>query len=480
MDPRPRTPIQRCLEVFPLALLLAITPLAATVARAAPTDAPFFTGLGDLSGGDFYSIANGVSGDGSTVVGTSHSSSSQNSFEAFRWTESGGMVGLGTLGPGAPKSTANAASFDGSVIVGRADTSLALADRAPYRWTAQTGMVALTDSLGQARGGEAHDVSGDGAVIAGVHITDIGENEAFRWTAANGVVGLGWLPTDSNDSFAFGISGDGSVVVGCSNSGTQGVAPFVWSQGPGMVSLGDVPGGIFYAIAWDVSADGEWVVGNARATVNNDESFIWSEASGFIFPDTLRGTAFTNTAFAVSGDGSVVVGSSWNGPIIWDAAHGLRDVTAVLEDDFGLDLTGWLLGSVIDISDDGSTIVGTGRNPSGQTEGWIARIPVLSGIGEGTAGPAGVTLFPLGPNPFAEETAFRLEVAPDAGAVRADVLGVDGRRVRVLLDARLAPGAHVLRWDGRDAAGRRAGAGTFLLRVATSRGTISSKILRVP
>ncbi len=464
---------------FLLAIVMFVAPRVAAD-PAAPADAPFFLGLGDLPGGDFYSQANGISGDGSTVVGTSHSSSFQNSFEAFRWTQAGGMVGLGDLGPGAPKSAANAASFDGSVIVGKADTSTALTDRAPFRWTAQTGMVALTDSLGRARGGEAHDVSADGAVIAGVHITDLGENEPFRWTAATGVVGLGWIPSDSNDGFAFGISGDGSVVVGCSNSGMSGVAPFVWSADSGMVSLGDVPGGIFYAIAWSVSTDGEWVVGNARATVNNDESFIWSEATGFIFPDTLRGTVFTNTAFAVSGDGSVVAGSTWNGPFIWDAAHGMRDLTSVLEDDLGLDLTGWLLGGVIDISDDGSTIVGSGRNPSGQFEGWIARIPVLSGIGSGTAGAPGVTLLPLGPNPFAEETAFRLEVAPDAGAVRADVLGVDGRRVRALLDARLAPGAHIMRWDGRDAAGRRVGAGAFLLRVATDRGTISSKVLRVP
>ena len=43
--------------------------------------------------------------------------------------------------------------------------------------------------------------------------------------------------------------------------------------------------------------------------------------------------------------------------------------------DLGLDLTGWNLNKVISISDDGRTIAGTGHNPSGSQEGWIATIP---------------------------------------------------------------------------------------------------------
>ncbi len=61
-----------------------------------PASAQFsFTGLGDLAGGDFYSVATGVSVDGSVVVGYSDSGSS---YEAFRWTSGGGMVGLGYRG----------------------------------------------------------------------------------------------------------------------------------------------------------------------------------------------------------------------------------------------------------------------------------------------------------------------------------------------------------------------------------------------
>ncbi|MDB9414420.1 hypothetical protein [Microcystis aeruginosa] len=48
-------------------------------------------GVGDLSGGDFYSFAYGVSGDGSVVVGYS---SSANGNEAFIWNSTQGMRSL--------------------------------------------------------------------------------------------------------------------------------------------------------------------------------------------------------------------------------------------------------------------------------------------------------------------------------------------------------------------------------------------------
>jgi probable HAF family extracellular repeat protein len=49
-------------------------------------------GLGDLVGGTFDSTARGTSANGSIVVGQS---SSVNGNEAFRWTQTTGMVGLG-------------------------------------------------------------------------------------------------------------------------------------------------------------------------------------------------------------------------------------------------------------------------------------------------------------------------------------------------------------------------------------------------
>lgn len=82
----------------------------------------------------------------------------------------------------------------------------------------------------------------------------------------------------------------------------------------------------------------------------------------------------------VSADGSVVVGESVVSTgdavaFIWDSANGMRNLRDVLMNDFGLDLTGWVLQNPTSISDDGRTIVGWGTDPSGFTEAWIATIP---------------------------------------------------------------------------------------------------------
>lgn len=77
----------------------------------------------------------------------------------------------------------------------------------------------------------------------------------------------------------------------------------------------------------------------------------------------------------VSGDGSIIVGMGGNVAWIWDEVHGMRDLKQVLEQDFSLDLTGWLLREARAVSADGLTIVGEGVNPEGHWEAWRAVIP---------------------------------------------------------------------------------------------------------
>jgi probable HAF family extracellular repeat protein len=77
-------------------------------------------GLGDLPGGNFYSVTNAVSADGSVVVGKSTSASGN---EAFLWTAGGGMVNLDDF-PEGNFYKANAVSADGSVVVGSGDTAV--------------------------------------------------------------------------------------------------------------------------------------------------------------------------------------------------------------------------------------------------------------------------------------------------------------------------------------------------------------------
>jgi probable HAF family extracellular repeat protein/parallel beta-helix repeat protein len=328
-----------------------------------------FQGLGDLPGGDFSSIARGVSADGSVVVGQSSSLSSGPVYlEAFRWTLTGGMQGLGDLSGGSFKSGASAVSDDGSVVVGRGNSD---SGWKVVRW--ENGIITSLDF-----GGYAHDVSANGAVVVGYTRTPSVDSEAFRWTEAGGMQVLGMLDGFSNSS-ALAVSSDGLVVVGAS-SGVGLLEAFRWTLTGGMQGLGDLPGGSeCRSIARGVSADGSIVVGQGRSELGT-EAFRWTLTGGMQGLGDLPGDDFYSNALAVSSDGLVVVGESRSEPytdeaFIWDATNGIRNLRDLLVNDYGLDLTGWTLAAATGISDDGLTIVGYGWNSTGDLEAWIAKLP---------------------------------------------------------------------------------------------------------
>jgi probable HAF family extracellular repeat protein len=324
---------------------------------------PSFTGVGDLPGGSFFSQALAVSADGSTVVGPS-------SPGVFRWTS---MDGIGPLDVTAG---AFAVSGDGSVIVG--------GDNA-YRWTEATGQVVLGDLPGGLTSSVAYGVSTDGSVVVGKGTSEFG-SEAFRWTQAGGMVGLGDLPGGSFFSEARGVSADGSVVVGWSNSTDLRDQAFRWTEATGMVGLGFLPGRTT-SMARGVSADGSVVVGESGPS-----AFRWTDSEGMVALVPMVDFGGSIRVLAVSGDGSMAGGSRSNGSFteayIWDASNGFRFVKSLLETDYGLDLTGWILKSVRGLSADGRIVIGTGLNPIGAEEGWIAVLaPPQDADGDGIANP---------------------------------------------------------------------------------------------
>jgi probable HAF family extracellular repeat protein len=125
----------------------------------------FLTVLGDLPGGAIYSTANGVSADGSVVVGTSEGANGAE--QAFRWTASQGMVGLGIL-PGSFNSRAYGVSADGSIVVGGSSADA-------FIWDPQQGMRQLKEVLTSDFGLDvsqwgnfsAYSISADGLTIVG-------------------------------------------------------------------------------------------------------------------------------------------------------------------------------------------------------------------------------------------------------------------------------------------------------------------------
>lgn len=267
--------------------------------------------------------ASAISHDGTVVVGTG--TVNPNDSQAFRWTASTGFIGLGFLPGGSwSASTANAVSDDGAVVVGGSSSFLTSQYEA-FRWTEAEGMVGLGLLEGGGSSNATH-ISDDGLVIAGNATTSFIENNnrAFRWTAESGMVGLGLLP-EAETSFLLDLSKDGKVTVGFS-----GNEAFRWTESTGMVGLGRLPGD---------SA--------TKATM-------------------------------VSSDGGVIIGYSSYGEareyFVWMASTGIQKLRDVLAADF-IDVSAWTDFKALDLSDDGSTVVGVGTNPEGNSEAWVVRLP---------------------------------------------------------------------------------------------------------
>lgn len=342
---------------------------------------PSFTPMGLLDGGT-SSNANGVSYDGTVVVGWSDDASGTT--RATRWTPGDGLlqydslqgssavavsgngnVAVGGHGPPAPwlypsacvwtgigqrltligGSTYNygslsGASFDASIVVGAY-----FADPTDEPWSSGAVYLSgLTTTLrylpGHAggpnrRGDVANGVSAAGSLIVGSVLTPTPTRyRATLWTRATGAnLDLGTLFGDGTNSYGEAISADGTTVVGSStvDNYSSPAEAFRWTAGTGMVGLGDLAGGYADSVATAVSADGSHIVGYSDSA-NGREAFIWDENHGM---------------------------------------RSLRDLLVY----FGLDLIPWSLQVATGVSAGGETIVGYGIDPEGHTQGWIATIP---------------------------------------------------------------------------------------------------------
>jgi probable HAF family extracellular repeat protein len=243
------------------------------------------TSLGDFSGGDVYSVALGASYDGGVIAGLGEKEKdigggySNDYPEAFSYS-GGSMQGLGLLDASSyyPSSRAYDVSDDGGVIVGDSANS---AGTEAFRWTQSGGMVGLGDLAGGAHQSTALAVSPDGNVVVGHGRTATATSEAFRWTEASGMQALEFLD-GANHSQAQDVSADGSLVVGDSFT-PSGRRAFIWDETNGMQDLYDLlvalgagdeltDWTLTYAMA--ISPDGMTVAGNGYNPAGGQEAWI--------------------------------------------------------------------------------------------------------------------------------------------------------------------------------------------------------------
>jgi uncharacterized membrane protein len=141
-----------------------------------------------------------------------------------------------------------------------------------------------------------------------------------------------------------------------------------------MLSLSELSHGAKLSGAFALSPDGAFIVGYTN-TDTGIEGFIRFEDG------TVRYLGEPTAAIDVSDDGRVVVGEGVSGAFYWNEQEGVVDLKAKLLEQNVEEVEGWHLTSAAAVSADGRTIVGTGYNPDGRSEAWIATIPEPSTLG---------------------------------------------------------------------------------------------------
>ncbi len=210
--------------------------------------------LGSLAFGS--SMALGVSADGSTIVG--QTSLPSGGYGAFKWTAKGGMVDIGNIGGLAGVTTANGVSADGTRIVG-------VSNGHAFLWTAATGMTDLGYEQGFA-------ISGDGStVVGGLPFGDQGH--AFRWTSGGGRVSLGELPGDFYSAALAASGDGSIIVGWSQRSGAKAVIwTSTGIEDLNVKFASRIPPGWVLVSANGITPDGRYIVGSAYVG-NNGRGF---------------------------------------------------------------------------------------------------------------------------------------------------------------------------------------------------------------
>ncbi len=396
-----------------------------------------FHGLGFPTGGGSYAID--VSGDGRVILGEDRSIATGR--QAFVWSPATGRTPYNMLPSGASGTPfVTSISSDGVYVGGSATVVSKFGN---FTRSFNSGVLwSLSGS--QSFAGRYNDdiyvasLSGDGSVVVGsesnfgtISCSCFGsyitrEVWAYRYTRGGNFEEIDWLTSDDGvryiNSRGIDVSKDGDTVLinGFDSSVGDRAEPFLWNANGELRPLGQAtittqqgPTPVVHTLLTRgeaISANGSTVVGSAQSTIqdyyetglNGTWPVLWREQSGWIDLGRLKTTAgetfIGGIARHVSGDGSIVVGSASleslnadssvsptnniNAPFLWDEARGMRDLADVLQLDYGLDLSGWTLNEATGISDDGSTIIGNGRNPAGQSEAWRAVLARTTPLGD--------------------------------------------------------------------------------------------------
>ena len=175
-------------------------------------------------------------------------------------------------------------------------------------------------------------------------------------------------------------------------------------------------------------------------------------------PSATAHSAYPLTVEFFLADVDGTEGQTFVGSTVYEAADAEQQVSVAF--------------SPISAVTDGSLLLATATDADGNTSAFSSAVEVAGGAvaNEPEGAEPGLALSAVHPNPFSGRARFTLE-AERPQRVTVAVYDVLGRRVAVLHDGPLAPGAHAFALEGR-----ALGSGAYVLRVEGAGGTAARRV----
>ena len=223
-------------------------------------------GMGDSSGGGFYSMARAVSDDGSQIAGVSTTDGAQGSNVFSSRASLGGSWAIDG-GQALYQSLWWSMSRNGQWMVGRRIQQWPVGPTSTILWSQSTGSQTILSVPNQVSSGFwANDVSDTGVVVGTNYTTS--PHRAWRWTQSGGYEELADLPGGTTECFANAVTQDASIIVGHSTT-ALGREAALWLNPCAVFRLHDV------LVAAGVSMPSGWLLQECKdITVNGAEITI--------------------------------------------------------------------------------------------------------------------------------------------------------------------------------------------------------------